>query len=249
MSAPHFFAGAPDPGASVVLDAEDARHAIRSLRLRTGDELTSSDGRGGMARCRVMRAERLLVEAEVLERTTVAPPSPRLAVLVAPPKGERLTWAVQKLTEVGADEIVLLDAPRSVRRWEGDRAAKAAVRIDAVAREAAKQSRRAFLPQISGPVPWVEAVTPGEGPMILLWERATAPLLGSLPEDHRGRVSLVVGPEGGIDEDDARAAEADGALLASLGPNVLRTETAAVVAAAVTLARYGRLGEASAVLV
>jgi 16S rRNA (uracil1498-N3)-methyltransferase len=78
--------------------------------------------------------------------------------------------------------------------------------------------------------------------MVVLWERATASLLGMLPDEHGGRVCLVVGPEGGIAEDDARAAEAEGALLASLGPNVLRTETAAVAAAAVTMARYGRLG-------
>ena len=241
MSAPHFFAGAPEPGEPVVLDPDDARHAIRSLRLRPGDELTSSDGEGAVARCRIVRADRLLVEAEVEERWTVERASPEVAVLLAPPKGERLTWAVQKLTELGVDEIGLVEAPRSVRRWEGDRAERIAVRLDGVAREAAKQSRREFLPRIGGPMPWVEAAAPTGGGLVVLWERATQGLAASLPAAPQ-RVTLLVGPEGGIPEDDARAAEGAGGVLASLGPSILRTETAAVAAAAVTLSRYGRLG-------
>lgn len=243
MSLPHFFAGAPQPGEPVVLDPEDAGHAIRSLRLRPGDEFTSSDGRGGLVRCGVVRAERLLVEARVLERTTEPRPLPRLAVLVAPPKGQRLSWAVQKLTEVGADEIVLVQAARSTRRWDPNRGGRAASRLDAVAREAAKQSRRLFLPEVSGPVPWTEAVVPEDGaPVVVLWERATPGLTEVLPETPPDRLTLVVGPEGGIPEEDALAAQARGAVLAWLGPNILRTETAAVVAAAIALARYGRLG-------
>ena len=242
MSAPHFFAGAPAPGEPVALSAEDARHALRSLRMGVGDELTTSDGEGGLARARVVRAERLLVEAEVLERSREERARPRVTVLLSPPKGDRLAWAVQKLTEVGTDDIVLLDAPRSVRRWRGERAGRAAARMEAVAREAAKQARLRFLPRISGPVPWVEAVAPAEGLMVMLWEESTAPLLGVLPEQAPPVVSLVIGPEGGIPEGDARAAERDGAVLASLGTNILRTETAALAAASVVLARYGRLG-------
>jgi 16S rRNA (uracil1498-N3)-methyltransferase len=240
---PHFFAGAPEPGATVVLSSEDAGHAMRSLRLRPGQEFTSSDGRGGLVRCRVVRAERLLVEGEVVDRTTENPLRPQLTVLLAPPKGDRLTWAVQKVVEVGADHVVLVEATRSVRRWEGDRAGKVGPRLEAVAREAAKQSRRRFLPAVSGPVPWAEAVAaPSGGLVILLWERASAGLLDSLPGDPPADISLVIGPEGGVPEEDARAAEAGGVMLASLGRNVLRTETAAVAGAVVVLARYGRLG-------
>jgi 16S rRNA (uracil1498-N3)-methyltransferase len=228
----------------VALAVADARHAIRSLRLRPGDEFTSSDGDGGLARCRIVRAERLLVEAEVVERTEVPRPQPILSVVLAPPKGERLRWAVQKLSEVGADSIVLVEASRGARRWEGERGARIGPRLASVAREAAKQARRPFIPAVSGPVPWAEAVVPDavDGPEVVLWERAGEGLLSALPESRPHAVTLVIGPEGGIPEDDARAAEGSGAALASLGPNVLRTETAAVAAAAVTLARYGRLG-------
>jgi 16S rRNA (uracil1498-N3)-methyltransferase len=243
VSRPHFFAGAPGPGEPVVLSPEDAGHAVRSLRLRVGDEFTSSDGDGAVARCRVVRADRLLVEGEVLDRDTEPRPRPWLTVALSPPKGDRLTWAVQKLAEVGVDEILLVEASRGVRRWKGDRAERVAPRLEAVAREAAKQSRRRFLPHVGGPAPWEEAVVaPADGVLVLLWEGASAGLLGALPSGSPETVTLVVGPEGGIPEDEARAAERARAVLASLGPNILRTETAAVVGAAIALARYGRLG-------
>jgi len=244
MGVPHFFAGAPEPGQTVILSAEDAHHAMRSVRLRLGDRFTSSDGQGGLATCRVVRASGLLLEGEVEERVTESRPMPVLEVLLSPPKGDRLTWAVQKLVEVGADEIVLVEAARSVRRWKGERAARAGERFGAVVREAAKQSRRRFLPETRGPVEWGAAL--GEaldvGPVFMLWEGAADGLLGLLPREAPDRLALVVGPEGGIPEEDAAAARDRGALLASLGPNILRTETAAVAAASVALARYGRLG-------
>lgn len=243
MSLPHFFAGAPDPGETVVLDAEDAHHAVRSLRLRPGDRFTSSDGRGAVATCRITRAERLLVEGEVLERAVEPTLRPWVTVLLAPPKGERLAWAIQKMTETGVDAVVLVDAPRSVRRLEGGRGARAVERLRTVAREAAKQSRRRTIPEVEGPVAWTDALAAAiaDGPAVVLWEGARAGLAPILPPEPE-RLALVIGPEGGIPEEDARAAEEAGAVLASLGPNVLRTETAAVVALAVALARYGRLG-------
>jgi 16S rRNA (uracil1498-N3)-methyltransferase len=244
VSLPHFFAGAPQPGDTVVLESEDAHHALRSLRLREGDRFTSSDGRGGVATCRVVRATGLLLEGEVEQRAVDPPPRPHLSVLLSAPKGERLAWAVQKLTEVGTDRIVVVEAARSVRRWDGERGQRAAARLRAVAREAAKQSRRRHLPEVLGPVPWADAVGEalGEGPVVVLWERARRRLAEALPAEPPGAISVAVGPEGGIPEGDAGAARERGALLAGLGPQVLRTETAAVVGAALALARYGRLG-------
>jgi 16S rRNA (uracil1498-N3)-methyltransferase len=244
VGVPHFFAGAPEPGQTVVLSAEDAHHAMRSLRLRPGDRFTSSDGQGGLATCRVVRASGLLLEGEVEERIDEARPRPILRVLLSPPKGDRLAWAIQKLVEVGADEIVLVEAGRSVRRWKGDRAGRAKERLGVVGREAAKQARRRFLAEVSGPAPWDQALEDAvdSGPAVVLWERADRGLLDALPSERPEILALAVGPEGGISEEDAVAAGDRGALLASLGPNILRTETAAVAAASVALARYGRLG-------
>lgn len=244
MSSPHFFAGAPGPGGSVVLREEEARHAIRSLRLRVGERFTSSDGRGAVARCRIVRVGSDDLEGEVEDRRVTAEPRPRLAVLLAAPKGERLTWAVQKLTELGADEIAILEAARSVRRPRGEQALRLAERLKAVANEAAKQSRRSFLPTLAGPLAWKDGISKAlpHGPVVVLWERAARGLLEILPIETPARVALVVGPEGGIPDEDAHRAEGSGALLGSLGTNILRTETAAVAASAVVLSRYGRLG-------
>ena len=243
MSSPHFFAGAPEPGATVTLDKDDARHAIRSLRLGPGDRITSSDGEGALAECSITSVEGG-VDAKVVGRSVAGRPTPEIAVLLAPPKGDRLAWAIQKLTEVGTDRIVLVEAARSVRRWTGDRAGKALARAEAVAREAAKQSRRRFLPALEGPHPWEVALgeAAARGPVFLLWEAARTGLASVLPE-RASALSLVVGPEGGIPEDDARGAEDRGAVLAALGSTILRTETAALAAASIALSTYGRLGD------
>lgn len=240
---PHFLAGAPDVGERVVLGREAARHAARSLRLRPGDRITSSDGRGGLAVCRIVEADARRVTAEVEEHRVRDRPAPRLTVLLAPPKGDRLAWAIQKLTEVGTDRIVLVETARSVRRWSADRADRALARARAVATAAAEQSRAVFLPEIEGPRTWEEALTEAasRGPIVLLWEGARAGLADLLPEAP-DELAVVVGPEGGIAEEDAREAERRGALLASLGTQILRTETAALAGASIVLARYGRLG-------
>jgi 16S rRNA (uracil1498-N3)-methyltransferase len=228
----------------VVLRDDEARHAMRSLRLRVGERFTSSDGRGAVARCRIVRLGSEDIEGEVEERHVTPEPRPRLDILLAAPKGDRLAWAVQKLTELGADAITLIEAARSVRRPRGQRADRLGARLETVAGEAAKQARRSFLPVVRGPAPWSDALSEAlaHGPVVLLWERATRGLAAVLPVQTPPSIALAVGPEGGIPEEDAEEARASGALLASLGANILRTETAAVAASAVVLSRYGRLG-------
>jgi 16S rRNA (uracil1498-N3)-methyltransferase len=244
VSLPHFFEGAPEAGEPLTLSGDEARHARGSLRLRPADRLTSGDGEGAVATCVVERIEKEEVVTRVEERRVFPQPTPHIAVYLSAPKGERLSWAVQKLTEIGVDSIILVEASRSVRRWWGDEGGLRAVeRLRKVAREAAKQSRRAYLPGLGGPVPWasvVESCT-RQALLIVLWERADSGLRSILPQETSGHVCLLVGPEGGIPEDDARAAEKEGALLASLGRTILRTETAAVVGATLALAAYGRL--------
>lgn len=244
MSVPQFFAGAPQPGETVILVGEEARHAGGSLRLRPGDRFASGDGEGALTTCIVERIAKNEVLARVEDRHVVPRPSPHIAVQISAPKGERLAWAVQKLTEVGVDFIMLVEASRSVRRWwSEEQGLRAARRLQKVAREAAKQSRRAYIPGLGGPVPWesaVEAYT-SQGILIVLWEGAEKGLRSVIPRQTERPVGLLIGPEGGIPEEDARAAEKEGAILASLGPTILRTETAALVGATLALAAYGRL--------
>ena len=242
MTAPRFFVQRLDGTATLVrLSPEDSRHALRSLRLSPGDTVSLSDGEASVARARIVREEDGLAVVEVLERTPVHREEPRVTVHLSPPKGDRLVWTTQKLAELGVFELSLLRTERTVRGWEGTRAERVMSRLGIVAREAAMQSRRPFVMRVSGPVALPEALRAGEAPKVMLWAASSRGLRDVLP-DSATAVALLVGPEGGFTDTEARAAEHAGGVLASLGEGILRTETAAIVGAALVLARYGRLG-------
>jgi 16S rRNA (uracil1498-N3)-methyltransferase len=199
------------------LDDHDRHHLARALRLRPGDRLTVTDGAGRWRAARF--GPEVAPDGPVVE---VAEPGPRLIVGLAPVKGQRPEWAVQKLTELGIDAIWLLDAERSVVRWTGARAASHADRLARVVREAAMQSRRCRLPEVRVGVPYAEAVA---GPGV-----AVADLDGGPPSLERPCV--LVGPEGGWTD----AERALAPVRVGLGPTVLRAETAAVAAGSVLAA-------------
>jgi 16S rRNA (uracil1498-N3)-methyltransferase len=240
VSTPRFFV--PDVSSTAVaLSPEDSRHALRSLRLRTGDPVSLADGRGMVAEGSLRGTADGIVTVELEERHPVQRRGPVVSVALAPPKGERLAWAIQKMSELGVDEAVLVRAERSVREWGEERATKAVARLAAVAREAAMQSRQAFVMEVRPPVTLEEALQAGPAEVVVLWEGSDQALSTHLPEA-AGGIRLLVGPEGGFADGEVEAMQASGAALASLGPSILRTETAAVVGAALVLARYGRLG-------
>lgn len=214
---PHVFVADLD---APELDPDDRHHLGRALRLRPGDPLTVADGRG---RWRRARFGPVLEPAGEVETEDV--PGPPVTVALTPVKGQRPEWAVQKLTELGVDAVWLLVAERSVVRWDGDRAGGHLARMQKVAREAAMQSRRCRLPEIRAGVPVAEAAAvPGA---VLAHPGGAPPGLD--------RPVVLVGPEGGWSD-----AELAGRSTVSLGPTVLRAETAAVVAGTLlTAARSG----------
>jgi 16S rRNA (uracil1498-N3)-methyltransferase len=259
VTVPHFFVEHlrdVEPGATVALSPEDSRHALRALRLRTGEAVTLADGVGGFARGRIAtvagdataagaggaRRRAAAARVEVLELEVRSPASPRIVVTMAAPKGDRMAWATQKLTEVGVDELVLLeDADRAVRA-AGDHGAALPERLRRIAREAAMQSRRPFVMDISE-AGFEQALEPDEGPLLMLWEGAAEPLRAALEATPSpARVRLLIGPEGSFSEAEVDRAGAAGARLVSMGPGILRTETAALAGAIIALSVYGRLG-------
>lgn len=238
MTAPHFFA--PDvSNQRVTLEAEEARHALRVLRIRPGEEITISNGRGDVVRATVSEAGSTLV-ADVKKRHAEPAPRPRITVFAAIPKAGKLDLVVQKLTELGVDRIRPFPAARSVARWDDAKAKTQTARLNAIAHEAAKQSRRAWLPEVLDPAP-LDAVEFPERSFVLDEETAGS-LREALPDDAPQAVVLVVGPEGGFTREEVAALAGRGVTPTSLGPLVLRAETAALVAAAVVGVRYGRLG-------
>jgi 16S rRNA (uracil1498-N3)-methyltransferase len=175
---------------------------------------------------------------EVEEVSRVVRPGPVVSIAFAPPKGDRLSWAIQKLSELGADEAVLMSTTRGVRELPSG---QALARLRTVAREAAMQSRQAFVMEIASDSSFEACLSTGEVPAVMLAQSGQQGPSTLLPEE-AGRVRLLIGPEGGWSEEEVEAARAAGVAQWSLGTSVLRTETAAVVGAALVLARYGRLG-------
>jgi 16S rRNA (uracil1498-N3)-methyltransferase len=243
MSAPVFLVDAERLRASnrIMLDGDEGRHAAAVRRIGVGETVDLADGQGHLARSVVVDTDRTRLVCEIRERIDVPPPMPRLVVAQALAKGDRGELAVEMMTEVGVDEIVPWLAQRNVVRWDGERGAKALRRWRSTAREAAKQSRRAWLPFVSEPATTKqlsERLTTTTIALVL-HEEAAIPLSAvELPQ--HGEIALVVGPEGGIAPDELTAFTTAGACPVALGPTVLRTSTAGTVAAAALLSRTER---------
>lgn len=225
----------PEVGAPAVVGGDAGFHAATVRRIRPGEQLTLGDGAGGVAECRVEEADRAGLRVRVLERRVVAAPAPPVTVVQALPKSERSELAVELATEAGADAFVAWQADRCVARWDGSRADKGLRRWRAVARAAAGQSRRAHVPPVDGVlgtaelVAWVREQVAGGTAVLVLHDAACAGLPAAAVTSAPA-VALVVGPEGGITEAELSALTDAGALTTRLGPNVLRTSTAAAVA-------------------
>lgn len=207
-----------DP-ADPVLDAAQAHHLGRVLRLAPGEVVVASDGCGRWARCRYVGGGSLEPEEPVETEPALLP---QLTVAFTPVKGERPEPTVQRLTELGIDRIVLLMTARSVVRWDPGRAEAVLERARRVAAEAAAQARRVWLPEVSGVV-GLEAL---DRPGMALAEPGAAPLAD-------GVTGLAVGPEGGWSPDEL----AQGWPTVGLAAHVLRAETAALAAGALLGAR------------
>lgn len=189
-------------------------------------------------RARVRDSGARSVVAQVLDRRLEPKPVPAVAVFPAVPKHGKLELVVQKLTELGVERIVPWFAEHTVVRWGDEKRRAHGQRLRAVAREAVCQSGRAWMPEVADP----GDLPPLPACVFVLHESARERLSAGLPEDPPAEVGLVVGPEGGLSDEEVRQMIAAGARVAGLGPLILRAETAAIVTPALVLARYGRIG-------
>lgn len=201
------------------LDEQDQHHLTRVLRLRRDEIVSVTNGRGQWRLCRFVDGGGLVVDTDIA--ACERPPRPS-TVGFAVPKGERPEWIVQKLTEIGIDRIVILHTERSVTVWDAERGVRNVLKLRRVAREAAMQSRRVWLPEIFGPVGLTAVGSlPGVEPAAMaLAEPDGDPLA---PSD----ACILIGPEGGWSDTELAGVERH----VGLGESVLRVETAALVAA------------------
>jgi 16S rRNA (uracil1498-N3)-methyltransferase len=228
-------------GDVLTLDGDEGHHASVVRRLTPGERVSLVDGAGTVAGCRVTATDKGSLTAEVLEVATVPEETPRVVVVQAIPKGDRGEHAVEMLTEVGVDVVVPWAAQRSVARWRGERGDRSLAKWRTTAREAAKQARRTWFPTVSDPATTddVVALLAKASVPVVLHEAASGPL-ADVPVPGRGEIVIVVGPEGGITEEELRAFAQVGAEPLRLGSSVLRSSTAGVAAAAALLSRTPR---------
>ncbi|HTR70803.1 MAG TPA: 16S rRNA (uracil(1498)-N(3))-methyltransferase [Mycobacteriales bacterium] len=218
----------------VVLGGAEGRHAADVRRLRTGEQVDLVDGAGVLARGVVAAVRRGELTVEVRERIRVPRPSPRLVAVQALAKGGRDEDAVESMTEVGVDEVLGWTAARSVARWTD----RTLARWIATSRAAAKQSRRAWWPQVAGPVstPEVAERCASAALAVVLHESASDPLSDrDFPSS--GEVVVVIGPEGGLTDEELEVLSSTGAQRVRLGAEVLRSSTAGVAALSVVCSR------------
>jgi 16S rRNA (uracil1498-N3)-methyltransferase len=241
VSAPLFLVDALPDGERATLAGPEGHHAATVQRLRVGEQLLLSDGRGATATATVTGAGRSMLELQITARSYAEPPDPRLVVVQGIAKADRSELAVQAMTEVGVDEVVPWAASRSVVKWRGERGERAWERWVATSREAAKQARRARLPTVGEPADTaqVAARIAGAAAAFVL-EEQQAQQLSQVALPSTGEILLVVGPEGGVAAAEQSAFEQAGAVPVRLGPTVLRTSTAGVAALAVLSLRLAR---------
>lgn len=250
MTAPLFFADADRLASAVVgdvvlLDGTEGRHAATVRRIGVGERLDLADGAGMLCHAEVIAVRGQALDARVVDRVVVPRPQPRVTVVQALAKGDRDERAVETMTEVGVDLIVPWQAARSIVRWDAARADKGVARWTVTAREASKQARRPWLAEVAPVettaevVERLRAAVDAGGLAVVLHEVAAAGL-GELVVPLLADVVLVVGPEGGITDEELGVFEEAGAATRRLGPTVLRTSTAGTVAAAVVMAKSGR---------
>ncbi|MFJ5037406.1 16S rRNA (uracil(1498)-N(3))-methyltransferase [Streptomyces parvulus] len=247
MTAPVFVVDSLGPAdltaGEYVLDGPEGRHAVSVKRLRAGEDVVLTDGRGHWAEGVVKAAEgkdRLVVMD--LETVQAEPPEqPRITVVQALPKGDRGELAVETMTEVGVDAIVPWAASRCITQWKGERGLKALGKWRATAREAGKQSRRVRFPDVADAATskQVAALVAAADFAAVLHESGDEPLAAAeLPA--AGDIVLVVGPEGGVSPEELALFAEAGARPYRLGRSVLRTSTAGTAATAALLTRTGR---------
>jgi 16S rRNA (uracil1498-N3)-methyltransferase len=235
--------GPIEAGRECTLGASQSHHLSSVLRLKPGDALVLFDGAGAEYAATVLRAGKRGVTITVRERKTVSRESPLAVTLAqAVSSGERMDYTIQKAVELGAAAIQPLAASRSIVRLSAERAGRRAAHWQAIAVAACEQCGRNHVPSVAAVLPlgrWLAQLpAAGDGARrLLLTPRADTRLRDLGPP--RRSVILLAGPEGGYTQEEEAAARRAGFVPVSLGPRVLRTETAAVAALAALQALWG----------
>lgn len=232
-------------GAIAALPKDEAKHAVKVLRLGKGDEVCAMDGCGGRFRAEIESAQGDSVQVKLLEVLPDNEAPIEITLFQGLPKADKLDFITQKITELGAARLVPVKMERCVVKLDAKDAAKRRERLEKIAHEATKQCGRAAMPEICEAMTWKQAI--GEMQKcdltIVPWEEARGvrmkDVLAEKPDVKK--IGIVIGPEGGMTAAEIEAMMAAGAKPITLGPRILRAETAAVSSVAMAMTLWGDL--------
>ena len=231
-------------GECISLSPQESAHALRVLRLKTADEIQLIDSLGRLWSARITNTDAIAEAVADFElKSTEAPVE--VTLYMGLPKGEKLELIAQKLTEIGAARIVPVRMERSVARIEKSEAEKKLSRVRRIAEEAQKQSGRCFPADICYPIDFaaLPKMLKQHDTALLLWEEARGYRVKDAFTKHpcAKNIAYIVGPEGGITKDEAQSLIEAGAEAITMGPRILRAETAAIAGCAAILTLWGDL--------
>ena len=240
-----YIEAAAEIGQVCILPREESKHAARVLRLKAGDEICAMDGAGSRFLGRIEQMNGDAVAVKLLETLDAHEAPVRVTLYQGIPKADKLDFIAQKLTELGAAALTPVRMDRCVAKWDDRDAEKRRERLSKIAREAAKQCGRACAPEIATARTWRQALEDMKRHDLLIvpWEEARVQRMKDVYTEypHATDIGIVVGPEGGMSEEEVQAMLRTGAQAITLGPRILRTETAAMAAAAMAMTLWGDL--------
>lgn len=240
---------------TLYVDGEDVKHISKVLRYGQGDEIEVCDSNGHEYICRIESIDKTRIDLSIVDEVDINRESRiRVSLYQGVPKSTKMEIILQKLTEAGVDEIVLVNTKRSVVNIKGDKADKKFDRWERIIYEAAKQCKRGLIPKLRGILSFKEAledmgkndinICPYEVEKSLGIKEAlqTGQVKKILENKDEVRVGIFIGPEGGFAEEENEMVKAAGIASVTMGPRIFRTETASIVATAITLYELGDIG-------
>ena len=240
---------------TLYIDGEDVKHISKVLRYGQGDEIEACDSNGHEYICRIESIDKTRIDLSIVDEVDINRESRiRVSLYQGVPKSTKMEIILQKLTEAGVDEIVLVNTKRSVVNIKGDKADRKFDRWERIIYEAAKQCKRGLIPKLRGILSFKEAledmgkndinICPYEVEKSLGIKEAlqTGQVKKILENKDEVRVGIFIGPEGGFAEEENEMVKAAGIASVTMGPRIFRTETASIVATAITLYELGDIG-------
>ncbi len=215
---------------NIYISGDDAYHIARSLRMAVGDSITLSDGEGTDYLCTLTRIRDDACECKIEEkRLSSSEPKVAISLFMAFPKGDKLETVVQKAVELGACEITPFESSRCIKRPKAEKLDKQTARLTRIAHEAAKQSGRARLPRVNTPLSYREMLGEAlkcELALFCYEDESATTIKAALRSRSHMSISVIVGSEGGFSPEEAELARSLGCVSVTLGPRILRCETA-----------------------